>query len=115
MSKVKYSIAQGFSRHPGPRQIIEGANSGELFRTKVFRDLVRKAIQEESTIVLDLDGTAGYGTSFLEECFGGLIREDGIPYEALVNRFEFISNEEPYLINDILAYLKDAHEEAQDN
>ena len=34
-------------------------------------------------LIVDLDGTAGLGTSFLEESFGGLIRRDHINYNIL--------------------------------
>jgi len=54
----------------------------------------------------------GYGTSFLEESFGGLIRNDKIDYNEIINRLEIISNEEEYIKEDVYEYIKDAHNEA---
>ena len=50
------------------------------------------------------------GTSFLEEVFGGLIREEHIAYEDLRKYLDFISNEEPDLIDEIWGYIEDAHQ-----
>ena len=66
--KKVISLAQDFSRHPGPRFVNQGPHSGERFR----RVLV-KALSEYERIVVDLDGTTGIGSSFLDEAFGGLI------------------------------------------
>ena len=32
-------------------------------------------MQDGGKIIINLDGTAGYATSFLEEAFGGLVRD----------------------------------------
>ncbi len=61
---------------------------------------------------VDLDGTAGFGTSFLEESFGGLIRENQISFDTIVSHIKFVSNEQPDLIDDINQYLSDARNEA---
>jgi hypothetical protein len=112
MDRVTVKIARDFSRTPGPRYIKEGKWSGELFRTQQFFNIFNDAINNNKKVTVDLDGTLGYGTSFLEEIFGGLIREHHLDYNQILNHLEIISNEEPYLTNDILAYLKDAHEES---
>ena len=62
---------------------------------------------------VNLDGTAGYGTSFLEESFGGLIRIHGLSYEKITSLMTLISVEEDYLIDDVNEYLKDAYEESK--
>lgn len=112
MERVIVKIARDFSRTPGPRYIKEGKWSGELFRTEKFYNIFNDAINHNNIVVVDLDGVLGYGTSFLEEIFGGLIREHHLDYNQILSHLEIISQEEPYLINDILAYLKDAHEES---
>ncbi|MBS1526709.1 MAG: STAS-like domain-containing protein [Bacteroidetes bacterium] len=112
MDRVIVKIARDFSRTPGPRYIKEGKWSGELFRTEKFFQIFADAIANNQTVVVDLDGTLGYGTSFLEEIFGGLIREHHLDYNAILQHLEIISEEEPYLKDDILTYLKDAHEES---
>ncbi len=93
-----------------PRYIREGDNSGELFRTKYLLPEILNAIKNDYLLELDLDGTKGYGTSFIEEIFGGLIREDKISYSEIKKRLKIISSEEDYLIDDIEQYLSEANE-----
>ncbi len=109
MESIEIKIARDFSCTPGPRYIDEGKNSGEKFRKEILANIFEKAISENKKIIVDLDGTDGYGTSFLEESFGGLIRNDKIDYNEIIKRLEIISNEEEYLKDDIYEYLKDAH------
>lgn len=103
-------ISEAFSSTPGPRYEHEGEYSGEAFRKKVLKPFIDSALQEKVCLIIDLDGTAGYGTSFLEEAFGGLIRADRLKLAVLDKMLIFISNEEPYLIDDIKSYLSDADE-----
>ena len=58
-----------------------------------------------------LDGTAGLGTSFLEEAFGGLIRYENIEYEVILSTIELVSEEDEDYIEEIKQYLKEAHEQ----
>ena len=67
-------IATDFSRIPGARYPEEGDYSGQEFRQNVLHPALKKAIEMNVKLIVDLDGTAGLGTSFLEESFGGLIR-----------------------------------------
>ena len=112
MDTVTFKIATDFSPTPGPRYKHEGANSGELLRTTKFFQFFDDAIKGKKQIIVDLDGTAGYGTSFLEEIFGGLIREHHLDYNEIIKRLTIKTDEEPYLKDDIFQYLKDAHEKA---
>ncbi|WP_029285359.1 STAS-like domain-containing protein [Pedobacter sp. R20-19] len=107
MDTINIKFARQFTRKPGPRKIEEGDNSGELYRKQLLI-LVKQAIDEDKKLIIDLDGVLGYGTSFLEEMFGGLIRNNHIPYEQLSKRLSFISYEEPFLIDDINKYLQRA-------
>ena len=54
---------------------------------------------------IDLDGTEGYATSFLDEAFGGLARKYG--KEKVIKSLVFISYEEPYLIDEIKSYMNE--------
>jgi hypothetical protein len=109
-AKVIFDLKAEFSPTPGPRYIIEGDFSGELLRTTILKNIVSEAIKKKNKLLIDLDGTAGYGTSFLEEAFGGLIREDKISFEKLKETLEFKSDEEPYLIDDINEYMEEAND-----
>lgn len=108
MGTIKIKISKEFSEAPGPRYVIEGGASGELFRKSVLSPKFREALAGSHKLVIDLDGTAGYGTSFLEESFGGLIREEGFSMEDIIKTIEIISVEEPYLKDDIHEYLTKA-------
>lgn len=110
MTQHRLSVAREFSRTPGPRYPQEGNFSGALFRRKILLVRIKAAISESEALLVDLDGTAGYGTSFLEEAFGGLIREDGLSAEAVGDVLRIKSDEEPYLIDDIRSYIAEAAE-----
>ena len=105
---IKYSIAKNYTETPGPRYQNEGEYSGEHFRKTVLLNLVQEAQSKSERIELNLDGGYGYPTSFLEEAFGGLIRE--LKDKSLLNLFDFISDEEPALINEIKDYMRAASE-----
>jgi hypothetical protein len=100
-----------FSSCPGPRYIVEGEYSGEQYRKEILEPRLRECIQNKAPLTVDLDGTAGYGTSFLEEAFGGLIRKCEIELSEIKNVLILKSDEEPYLIEDIENYMKEASNE----
>jgi hypothetical protein len=97
------SIAHDFSREPLGRVYADSDSSGQLFREK----LLAPALQKHDVVVVSLDGTEGYGSSFLEEAFGGLVRHHGFKAED-VQRLKFISNEDDSLISEIAGYISDA-------
>lgn len=76
------AIATDFTRYPGPRYRKDGSFSGEQFREEVLVPALHKAEQHGNTVIVLLDGVAGYGSSFLEEAFGGLVRS-GLSSEVL--------------------------------
>jgi hypothetical protein len=97
MTKVEYSIARQFTRHPGPRYRTQGPNSGESLRAKLVRILNKNPYD---IIEIDLDGTSGFGSSFLDEAFGGLIRSEGFD-RTVEQRFRFKSIIDPSYIAEI--------------
>ena len=104
---IQLSIANDFSKTPGVRYPEEGEFSGQQFREDFLEPKVDEAISKEDNLERDLDGTSGLGPSFLEEAFGGLIRE-GYDYGQLMSIFIFKSDEVPYYVDDIKKYLKEA-------
>lgn len=97
-----------FSKTPGSRYRDEGkkAHSGEEFREDILEPAFKQALEKNEKILVDLDGTIGYGTSWLEEVFGGLARLHG--HEKVLKILNFKSEEEDYLIGDIKQYITDA-------
>lgn len=97
------NIAKDFSKFPGPRYKKLGKHSGEEFREKYLVN----AMSAEGKYTIILDGTRGYGSSFLEEAFGGLVRV-GYSQNQVLEKFTFVSNDEPELIDEIHHYIKSA-------
>lgn len=96
------SIANDFSRYPAGRYESDGPFSGEAFR----RILVEKLI-ECRQVTVAMDGTLGYGSGFLEEAFGGLVRVCGFCAEDLPDRLH-ISSIYPGLLMEVWSYIEQA-------
>lgn len=64
------AIARDFSKFPAGRFREDGEASGTA-----FRDLLVEALHKNAQVEVAFDGIAGLGSSFLEEAFGGLVRE----------------------------------------
>ena len=107
---MKIKIATDFSRTPGARFLEEGDFSGQEFRQQILLPKIKEAITKKERLEIDLDGTAGLGTSFLEESFGGLIRINKLAYQTIIDTLIFISDDDPDYIDEIKNYLKDAYE-----
>ncbi len=69
-SVMKINIAKDFSKNPAGRYISDGKYSGESF----LKNYLIPAVKTHDLVELDFTGVRGYGSSFLEEAFGGLIR-----------------------------------------
>lgn len=92
-----------FSQFPGPRYIKLGPDSGELFRKKKLLP----ALLENDEVSVNLDGVAGYGSSFLEEAFGGLVRE-GVDIKKIKFLMDNITSEDdPSIKTEIIEYISD--------
>ena len=100
----KISIAADFSRFPAGRYYSDGLQSGERFR----KELLIPAFSSPGKVVIELDGTLGYGSSFLEEAFGGLVRHHGLNAEEIISRMELRSVEDPSLVQEILGNIRAA-------
>lgn len=104
MAKVtKVSVAKDFSRFPAGRFTTDGPASGELFRDGVLAP----ALRDSGSVVVLLDGTLGYGSSFLEEAFGGLVRVRGFTAVSLRNQLSLVSTD-PTLAKEIWGYIEGA-------
>lgn len=113
MSNFELKISKDFSKTPGPRFIREGDFSGEEFRNTLLYPKIKNAISEGKKLIINLDGAAGYATSFLEESFGGLIRVENLNFGDIEKALEIISIEEPYLEENIIKYLREAQDEKE--
>ncbi|GAA5113476.1 hypothetical protein GCM10023211_21680 [Orbus sasakiae] len=100
---MKTIYVRDFTKYPGARLRKLGPGSGEEFRDDfLIPQLDGKNIQ------INFDGTIGYGSSFLEEAFGGLIRK-GIDKEIVLHLVDTaISDEDPLLKKELLIYVTEA-------
>lgn len=87
-------IAQDFSPSPIGRYRSDSETSGEAFRA----DHLAPALRAFDRVTVVLDGTDGYGSSFLEEAFGGLIRKEGFTEAQLKNKLRIVSNRISYQV-----------------
>lgn len=97
-------IANEFTDEPAGRYYSDGDFSGERFR----KEFLIAALNDFDKVVIDFDGTEGYGSSFLEEAFGGLVHEEGFSSAKLHDQFEFLSNEDGSVIKEVWSYIDSA-------
>jgi len=101
-------IMKDFSEATGARTPEDGDYSGREFREKLLEPKYLEAEKSGKKLLVDLDGTEGYATSFLEEAFGGLARL----YDpaSVLHVVQIKSDDEPYLVEDIQSYIRDARQ-----
>ncbi len=98
-----FSVANQFSKFPaGPRK-TDGERSGELLR-EVMAILLRR----HSSVVIDLDGTLGYGSSFLRSAFEGLVTDERFSSEELHKRL-YVKTDCKAYDYEIWQYIDEAH------
>jgi hypothetical protein len=93
-----------FSRFPGPRYKKLGPHSGEEFRDNVLK----VALENNDEVLVDLDDVFGYGSSFLEEAFGGLVRLNVSDLKLTFLMENLKSEDDPSLKEEIIEYIQDA-------
>jgi hypothetical protein len=100
------NVAKDFSKNPSGRYLADGSSSGESF----LKYKLIPALDTFSKVVIDFNGVRGYGSSFLEEAFGGLIRVKHMSMIDFTKKIEIVSDD-PFLWPEIELYLNDAIEE----
>jgi hypothetical protein len=101
MTSEIISVAKDFSRFPAGRFVDDGPYSGQAFRERLVEPLLRQG----KNVVIDLDGVLGYGSSFLEEAFGGLIRH-GFRVDDVLSHLKFLSRTDPTVEREIRGYIE---------
>ncbi len=97
------NIGRDFSRYPAGRYPADGKYNGQTFRRK---HLV-PALQRFDKVDIFLDDAVDYGSSFLEEAFGGLVRVEHIDKSIILTKLD-LHSDFSYLIAEIREYIKDA-------
>lgn len=100
-------IAKDFSSKPFGRDSRDGKFSGSRFRDDILIKSFRETHRDE-VVEVHLDGVLrGYGSSFLDEAFAGLIR-CGIDYSDIKRKLKIISDDDGY-IEEIWTYIEEEH------
>lgn len=102
-TQTTINIVKNFSKYPAGRFRSDGDYSGTRFRD----DILTPALQRFNIVTIEMDGTLGYGSSFLEEAFGGLIRVRGFNAGDLKGRLD-IKTSDDNLVYTIRHYIDEA-------
>ncbi|MBL7997638.1 MAG: STAS-like domain-containing protein [Candidatus Kapabacteria bacterium] len=97
-----------FSKSPGPRYKYLGPNSGEEYRDSVLLPAFNSARESKTKLIvnLDLSGDDGYGSSFLDESFGELVRR--FTLDEVNQTLMFQAPNEPWWIDEVRFIMNDA-------
>ena len=106
---MEIEIVKEFSDTPGGRTIAEGEFSGELFRTQLLIPRYKEAIEKKEMLEIYFDGAFGYPPSFLDESFGGLVKE--LREKNVLNNISIISHDDLTIARRVRGYVADAEKE----
>jgi len=94
MEEKRISVAEDFDKHTGLRHCDISDNSGEEFYHKILNKAFKEVLDDEQKkLVVNLDYTAGYAPSFIDEAFGRLVYDFG--RNLVEEKLEVISEEVP--------------------
>ena len=102
------NVAHDFSRYPAGRFENDGPYSGQAFRDQLLYPLLRSG----ETVTVELDGVRGYGSSFLEEAFGGLVRK-GLSPQQVIDQLQ-LQSADGSLVEEITEYIQHGGEQGRD-
>lgn len=102
-------LASEYTPYPAGRFRADGPYSGEAFRDDVLLKRVRDAVHARQVLTVRIDGVRAFGSSFLEEAFGGLVRK-GVSREQLLRHVAVVSSKPSHqrYIDAINRYMRDA-------
>lgn len=86
-------IATDYSAVPAGRYYADGPFTGERFRNEFLLPL----LQNNARVCVDIDGAAGYGSSFLEEAFAGLVRNGTYSSRQLHEKLEITATDPTFV------------------
>lgn len=101
MSVVKIT---DFSPFPAGRYVTDGPYSGQAFRDNILIP----QLTENDLVQVDLNGAFGFGSSFLEEAFGGLVRVGKFSLKTLKEKLKINSEDDPLVADEIWLYIESA-------
>lgn len=107
MNTIK--IAKDYSDTPLGRFPDDGKFNGTTFRD----GYLRPALEKGGKVIVDIDDVEGYGSSFLEEAFGGLVRNGYFSAADLQKNLEIAYKHPDFkMYHDLIwKYIKEAKRE----
>ena len=103
MNSVTIRLVEDFNPNPFGRYREDGERSAQVFREKHLMP----AVLEYDRVVVDLSGYNYYGSSFLEETFGGLVRA-GISKQELERKLDIKHDQLPSIVFAARDYINRA-------
>lgn len=107
MKMKEMNFVNEFTDMPLGRYITDGPYSGERFREEFLVPKLQQ-LKNEEQLLLDLSNAFGFGSSFLEECFGGIIRKQYFSLGDLNKKLILKCDDDPMTIAQIETYMLDA-------
>lgn len=103
---ITITIAKEFSDVPWGRFRTDGDFCGENFRDQILAG----ALKTNDRVVVDLDGVEGFGSSFLDEAFGGLVERHGFSPDELKAKLSVVTTQRHFkmYVDLIWRYIADA-------
>ena len=114
-SDLSINIADDFSKFPHGRYNSHGPFNGEKFRNDILLEKIKKAINTNKKLSIHLDGARGYPISFIDEAFGGLVRECNLKAKDILGHIDICFKNSIYEMYkyDIEESIKDAEAEVK--
>lgn len=111
MKSIIINVVKDFNPKPYGRYRIDAPGceitSGQTFREEVLAPALR--VNDE--VLVDLSGYNRYGRSFLDEAFGGLLREEGFSGDDVLKKLKYkhddVESIELVIKDRIAASIKD--------
>jgi hypothetical protein len=108
-----YNIGTEFCDTPAGRfKETDGDFTGQHFREDVLLKLINN-LKENEKLTIKIDDVEGYGSSFLEEAFGGIVRKKHKSSQDFLNILEIIYEDDDFEFfkKRIIEYIKKAKPE----
>lgn len=114
MEEILIKVAD-FTEYPDVRYIEQDEKSGEEYYYEIIKPNFDTALAKKKILCVDLDNTAGYASSFLDEAFGNLVYD--FEYVKIIMHLKLISIQEPdwkeIILEEILPIWKQKKDEGK--
>ncbi|MBK3516674.1 STAS-like domain-containing protein [Carboxylicivirga marina] len=99
MEPIVVTVLNDFTEYPGLRHCKISDDSGEEFYHKVLNYAFKDALEKRTKLIVELDNTAGFAPSFIDEAFGNLVYD--FTLDEVKKTLEIRSNQEPSWVDTI--------------